>query len=220
MLPDRPGPTVVEPGAQLRGHDPPKAGRHRDLTGTHREEAAAKVENHERRRGWHPQPPGREPEADQTCEPVGKPPPLLGDRRAPEARDQEAGQHDRSRDLDRLGHEPAGLAEGGRRVHFPPRVDPVEGVAGEQAHDGDGGEVDGDHAAAEKLEEHDDGADVGGGAREEEHERRPRVQPLENQRGRDRCGGGGAGVDRDADQEHREHRREPAAQIALDERSG
>ena len=112
-------------------------------------------------------------------------------------------------DLDRVGDELAGGAEGRARVHPPGAVGPVDGPAGHQGHDDDHGEIDGDDARAQELQQHHQAAEIGGRAGEQEHQGGARTETLHHQRRRQRRGRGGAGVDRDADQQHCQHRDKP-----------
>ena len=220
VLLDGPGQSRVQPGPEVTIDDPAKPRADPDLAGVNGEEAAAEIQNDDGDRQRGPDPRSGQAHAHPRREPVAHADPFLGHRGTPEASREQGQQHHRRGDLYRLGHEARRLSEGRHGVDLPRPIDPVEHVAGGQGHDGDRREIDRHHPEPKEFQQHDDGADVRGRAREQEHQRGARAQALENEGGRDGGGGRGAGVDGDPDDEHRQHGEEAAAEVTLDHRRG
>ncbi len=208
----------MQAGRDGRVDDAAEARPEPDLAHPHRVEAAPEIEGAQRDRGGAPEALGRHPHARQDRRPVAQPDPLRGHGGPPEAHEQEADHDERRGDVDPVGNVLGGPPEARGGVQLPAPVDPVEGVPGAEAQDRDGRQVDQHHPAPQELQEHDERAQVGGGAREEEHERGTRAQALQHERRRDRRRRRRARVDRDPEQEHQQHRAEPAAEVALDHR--
>ena len=175
-------------------------------------EAATQIQKDDGDTHCRPEPRRGQAYACERREPVTHADPLLGYRGTPEASGEQGQQHHRGHDLHRLGHEARGLPEGRHGVDLPRPVDPVDRIAGQQGHPGDRHEIDRHHPDSEELQKHDDGADVRGRARQQEHQRGPGTQALQHQRRRDRGGGRSTRVHRDADGEHGQHRDEAAAE--------
>ena len=182
---DGPGQSRVQPGPEVTVDDPAEPRADPDLARVNREEAAAEVQNDDGDPEHCADPRRAQAHARSRREPVAHADPLPGQRGAPEAPRQQGQQHHRGGDLHRLGNEARRLPERRYGVDLPRPVDPVERVAGGQGHDGDRREIDRHHPESEEFQQHDDGADVRGRTRQQEHQRGPRAQALENEGGRD-----------------------------------
>jgi hypothetical protein len=207
----------MEPRYEVRRDDAAEPQPHPDFAGTDNEEATADPERHrDGKCRRHQASRGEEIAGQPDCF-VPEPDPFVRHAGAPHAEDEHADKGQRAGILDGVRNELRRRPEGGAGVEAPDVIDRVEGEAGGQRQRKNRRQINGRRASAQDLQQHDEAADVGGRPGQKEDERRSRAQALERQRRRHGRGRRGAGVKRNAEDQHQHHRGDTSAPDALEQ---